>query len=219
MPNRVSSTADLKTRVGKIIHALDRAYPDARCTLDFNTPFELLVATILAAQCTDERVNMVTPDLFRKYPAPETYAQTDSAELEEDIRSTGFFRNKAKSIKSCARAIVEGHKGEVPRTIEELTALPGVGRKTANVVLGNAYDTPAIVVDTHVRRLAHRIGLTENTNPDKIEADLMPIVPREWWTQFSHMLVFHGRTVCSARKPRCTECVITELCDYPDKTS
>jgi len=218
MTKRSSDESQQKLRVAEIIRKLERVYPDAQCTLDFRSPFELLVATILAAQCTDERVNVVTPDLFRKYPSPAAFAQADLDELQDDIRSTGFFRNKAKHIKACARTIAEDYGGEVPRTMDGLTGLAGVGRKTANVILGNAYDMPGIAVDTHVRRLAQRIGLTRNTNPDKIELDLMPIVPRDKWTQFSHMLVFHGRSVCLARKPNCPECVISASCDFPDKT-
>jgi len=217
MGKRKPGKDKLKTRVSEIIRALDQEYPDAHCTLDYESPFQLLVATILAAQCTDERVNMVTPELFRKYPSPTSFAEADPDELQQDIRSTGFFRNKTKSIKACARAIVEDHSGEVPRTMEQLTALAGVGRKTANVILGNAYGIPGIVVDTHVRRLAQRIGLSGNSDPDKIEADLMLLVPEQWWTQFSHLLVFHGRTVCLARKPRCPECTINRLCDYTEK--
>jgi len=216
MPKRSSVENRQKQRVAEIIRKLESVYPDARCTLDFRSPFELLVATILAAQCTDERVNIVTPELFRKYPSPAAFAQADLDELQNDIRSTGFFRNKAKHIKASARTIEEDYGGEVPRTMNELTGLAGVGRKTANVILGNVYDTPGLVIDTHVRRLAQRIGLTRNTNPDKIEQDLMPIVPHKRWTQFSHMLVFHGRSVCLARKPNCPECVIRASCDFPE---
>ncbi len=219
MSKQDTAESQQKRRVEKIIRKLGSVYPNAHCTLDFTSPFELLVATILAAQCTDKRVNIVTPELFRKYPSPAAFANAEIDELQDNIRSTGFFRNKAKNIKACARTIEENYGGEVPRTMDELTGLAGVGRKTANVILGNAYDTSGIVVDTHVRRLAQRIGLTRNTNPDKIERDLMPIVPRKHWTQFSHLLVFHGREVCFARKPNCPECVIRALCDFPDKTS
>lgn len=219
MPKRKAAESQQKRRVEKIIRKLESLYPNAHCTLDFTSPFELLVATILAAQCTDKRVNVVTPELFRKYPSSAAFADADVNELQDDIRSTGFFRNKAKSIKACARAIEKDYGGEVPCKMDELTGLAGVGRKTANVILGNAYDTPGIVVDTHVRRLAQRIGFSLNTNPDKIERDLMPIVPRKDWTQFSHLLVFHGRAVCVARKPNCPECVIGALCDFTDKTS
>jgi endonuclease-3 len=214
-----AETAAIKARVKKIIKALTGAYPDAHCTLNHKSPFELLVATVLAAQCTDKRVNMVTPALFEKYPGPKAFAEADIDELEDAIRSTGFFRNKAKSIKACAVTLVEQHGSKVPDTMEELTALAGVGRKTANVILGNAFDTPGMVVDTHVRRLSQRIGLTTNTDPDKIELDLMPTVPRKSWTLFSHMLVFHGRNVCIARAPRCPDCVISKWCDYPNKST
>lgn len=218
MSKRATNDDDVKTRVNKIIKDLDGRYPDAHCTLDHKSAFQLLVATILAAQCTDERVNIVTPDLWKRYPSVKSFAEAEIKDLEEAIRSTGFFRNKAKNIKACATALVEQHGGKVPNTMEELTELAGVGRKTANVILGNCFDIPGMVVDTHVRRLSQRIGLTINKDPDKIERDLMPVVPRKWWTQFSHMLVFHGRTVCIARKPRCPECVISKWCDYTDKT-
>jgi endonuclease-3 len=190
----------------RVLALLERHYPDARCSLDFTTPLELLVATILSAQCTDERVNKVTPALFAKYRTAAAYAAAAPAALEEEIRSTGFYHNKAKSIRGAAAAIVERHGGEVPRTLEELTALPGVGRKTANVILGNAFGIPGVVVDTHVGRVAARLGLTRATDPVKAEFDLMALVPRELWTVFSHRMIAHGRAVCRAPQPRCADC-------------
>ena len=202
-----------KAPVGETIARLKSAYPDARTALDWSNPLELLVATILSAQTTDVRVNAVTPDLFSKYPAAADYAGADPAELEEDIRPTGFFRNKAKSLQGMAHALVEDHGGEVPRTMEELVALPGVGRKTANVVLGNAFAIDeGVVVDTHVRRLSNRLGFTAHNDPEKIERDLMQTVPKEDWTVFSHLLILHGRSVCKARKPACGDCVVNDLC-------
>ena len=202
-----------KARVQKIIERLRQVYPDAKCALNFSNPLELLVATILSAQCTDERVNQVTAELFQKYRSAEDYARVNLTELEEDIRSTGFFRNKARSLKALGQTLVTEHGGKVPETMEELVKLPGVGRKTANVVLGNAYcKNEGIVVDTHVKRLASRLGLSDNGNPDKIEQDLMQLVPREQWTLFGHLLIWHGRYVCHARKPKCGECVIQDLC-------
>ena len=195
------------------IARLKSAYPDARTALDWSNPLELLVATILSAQTTDVRVNAVTPDLFAKYPSAADYAGADPAELEEDIRPTGFFRNKAKSLRGMARALVEDHGGEVPRTMEELVALPGVGRKTANVVLGNAFSIDeGVVVDTHVRRLSNRLGFTSHNEPEKIEKDLMETIPKEDWTVFSHLLILHGRSVCKARKPACGDCTVNDLC-------
>ncbi len=202
-----------KERTERIIAALRNAYPDAHCELDHTNPLELLIATILSAQCTDKRVNMVTAKLFQKYRSARDYAQADTAELERDIQSTGFFRNKTKSIKACCRAILEKHGGQVPDTMGELTHLDGVGRKTANVVLGNAFGTNAgIVVDTHVGRLAVRLGLTRQTDPAKIEADLMELVPQELWTLFSHLLIWHGRRRCFARNPDCPNCEVRGLC-------
>ena len=202
-----------KQPVLEIISRLKEAYPDARTALDWTNPLELLVATVLSAQTTDVRVNAVTPDLFAKYPTAADYAGADPAELEEDIRPTGFFRNKAKSLRGMTQALVEDHGGEVPRTMQELVALPGVGRKTANVVLGNAFAIDeGVVVDTHVRRLSNRLGLTSHDDPEKIERDLMQTVPREDWTVFSHLLILHGRGVCKARKPDCENCVVNDLC-------
>lgn len=204
-------------RARKILALLDRHYPDARCSLDFSTPLELLVATILSAQCTDERVNLVTRGLYARYRTAADYAAADPAELEREIRSTGFFRNKAASIIAAAGRIAARHGGEVPRTMEELTALPGVGRKTANVVLGNAFSVPGLVVDTHVGRIAARLGFTGATDPVKIEFDLMPLVPRERWVAFSHQLIAHGRALCRARQPRCGECFLdASLCPGRD---
>jgi len=199
--------------VEETIARLKSAYPDARTALDWSTPLELLVATILSAQTTDVRVNSVTPNLFAKYPTAAAYAGADPAELEDDIRPTGFFRNKAKSLQGMARALVEEHGGEVPRTMEELVALPGVGRKTANVVLGNAFSIDeGVVVDTHVRRLSNRLGFTSHKVPEKIEKDLVETVPKGDWTVFSHLLILHGRSVCKARKPACGDCVVNDLC-------
>jgi endonuclease-3 len=200
-------------RAGRVLAALDRHYRRARCTLDFSSPLELLVATVLSAQCTDERVNKVTPALFAKYRTAADYAAADLETLMGEIRSTGFFRNKARSIQGAARALVERHGGAVPRTIEELTALPGVGRKTANVILGNAFGVPGVVVDTHVARVAGRLGLTASTDPVRIEFDLMKIVPRQRWVRFSHQLIAHGRAVCRAPRPLCASCFFDEtLC-------
>jgi endonuclease-3 len=199
-------------RVRAVIEQLRELYPEAKCALDFRTPLELLVATILSAQCTDERVNKVTPALFAAYPDAAAFAAADPAALEKAIHSTGFFRNKAKSIREASADIVAKHGGQVPRTLEALTALRGVGRKTANVVLGNAYGVPGVVVDTHVTRLSHRLGLTNETDPVKIEFALMPLVPRELWTLFSHWLILHGRAVCNARKPLCSQCPLAPHC-------
>jgi endonuclease-3 len=200
-------------RTKKIIAGLHAAYPDAHCELNYTNPLELLIATILSAQCTDKRVNIVTKDLFRRYRSATDYAKADLAELENEIKTTGFFRNKAKNIQACCRELVEKHKGEVPRTMEELTALGGVGRKTANVVLGNAFNiNVGVVVDTHVARLSHRLGLTRETTPEKIEEDLQKLVLREQWCLFSHLLIWHGRRRCLARLPDCPRCEVKDLC-------
>jgi endonuclease-3 len=200
-------------RVKKIIAGLQHAYPDAHCELNFTNPLELLVATILSAQCTDKRVNIVTEQLFKRYRSAKDYASASLPELEEQIKSTGFFRNKAKSIKTCTQALVEKHKGEVPRTMEDLVELGGVGRKTANVVLGNAFNiNKGVVVDTHVARLSFRLGLTKETTPEKIELALMALVPQEQWALFSHWLIWHGRRRCYARSPDCPHCEIRALC-------
>jgi len=207
----------VKARAKDVNQRLAERYPDARCSLDFTNAFELLIATILAAQSTDVRINIVTKSLFRKYPNPQAFAGASQVEMETDVKQTGFFRNKAKAVIACSKAIVERHGGQVPGTIEELTALPGVGRKTANVVLGNAMNTQAgIIVDTHVTRLSGRLGLTQNVDPEKIEQDLMPLVPRAEWTSFANRLIYHGRHVCVARKPLCPECFLNDICPSAD---
>jgi endonuclease III len=195
------------------IRRLEQTYPEAKCSLDYRNPYELLVATILSAQCTDVRVNMVTPDLFARFPDAATLADAEQEDLENRIKSTGFFRNKSKSLLGMARAVVDKHRGEIPRTMDELTHLPGVGRKTANVVLGNAFGlNEGVVVDTHVTRVAFRLGLTRETDAVKIEQDLVKIVPREKWTLFSHLLIFHGRSICVARRPLCERCPLWDIC-------
>ena len=202
-----------KERVSEILARLKRMYPKAKCSLDFTNPFELLVATILSAQSTDARVNIVTKSLFRKYPTPAAFAAASQVEMEKDVKQTGFFRNKAKAVIACSKAIVERHGGEVPATMEELTELPGVGRKTANVVLSNAFQKPVgIVVDTHVARVSARLGLTASSDAVKIEEDLMQLIPKKEWTSYSHRIIYHGREICVARKPRCSECALNELC-------
>jgi endonuclease-3 len=201
-------------KIGPILELLDRHYPDAHVTLDFTNPLEMLVATILSAQCTDKKVNEVTAVLFKKYHSARDFAEVPLEELEADIRPTGFFHNKAKSIKNCCAELIQRHKGQVPQTLEELTALPGIGRKTANVVLGSAFGLPGIVVDTHVGRIVQRLGLTKEKDPVKIEFALMPLIPREKWILFSHQLIDHGRSLCPARAPRCGECPLREACDY-----
>jgi endonuclease-3 len=206
-------TAGLKGRVKKVIRLLKRAYPEARCSLNHSNAFELLIATILSAQCTDQRVNIVTADLFRKYRQPADYLKVSEKELQKDIRTTGFFRNKTKSIRGTARALIEQYHGQVPQSMDELLELPGVARKTANVVLGNAFGIKAgVVVDTHVTRLSHRLGLTEQKTAEKIELELIEIVPRKEWVIFPHLLIHHGRQTCKARSPLCAECVIEKLC-------
>jgi len=200
-------------RTRKIISGLKRAYPDAHCELNYSNPLELLIATILSAQCTDKRVNIVTADLFKKYRTAKDYADARPEILEQEIKTTGFFRNKTKSIKTCCQALVEHHLGEVPRTMDELITLGGVGRKTANVVLGNAFNiNTGIVVDTHVARLSQRLGLTKERAPEKIEQDLTQLVPQKEWTLFSHLLIWHGRRRCFARNPDCPHCEIRQLC-------
>ena len=200
-------------RAGAILERLKAAHPDAHCELVHRDAFELLCATILSAQCTDARVNLVTPVLFARYPDAQAMAVADQSDVEAIIRSTGFFRNKAKSLIGMAQAVVADHGGRVPRTMDELRVLPGVGRKTANVILGNAYDiNDGITVDTHVGRLSRLLGLSEHEDPEKVEQDLMPLVPRDDWTLVSHLLIFHGRRVCIARRPRCAECVLADLC-------
>lgn len=197
----------------EVIKRLQDHYPDAHCALNHNNAFELLIATILSAQCTDERVNIVTADLFRKYRSPQELALAVQEELEEDVRSTGFFRNKAKNIKGAATKIVEEFDGEVPENMDQLLSLPGVARKTANVVLGNAFGIASgVVVDTHVKRLSYRLGLTTQKTPEKVEKDLQKLVPEEHWVMFSHWLIYHGRQVCKARKPNCEECGFADIC-------
>ena len=207
-----------KTRARDILKRLDRAYPDAKCALDFKTPLELLVATILAAQCTDERVNQVTPALFRKYPTAAAYARANPATLETEIKSTGFFRSKARSILGMAQALVERHGGQVPRTRDALVDLPGVGLKTANVVLGNAFSEPAIAVDTHVFRIAQRLAFARSDDPDRIHDQLAEVLPKARWTHACHLMQAHGRRICTARKPDCPVCPIRAQCPWPDKT-
>ena len=207
------SKSQLKERTEKIIKLLKRAHPDAKCALHHSNAFELLIATILSAQCTDERVNKVTADLFRKYRKPEDYLKVPATELQEDIRTTGFFRNKTKSIQGACKILVEEFDDEVPQSMEELLKLPGVARKTANVVLGVAYGkAEGVVVDTHVSRLSHRLKLTRHKDAVKIERELMEIVPRKNWIEFAHLLIFHGRRICKARRPLCEQCVVEELC-------
>jgi endonuclease-3 len=196
----------------RLLRALARLYPDAHCALHHETPLQLLVATILSAQCTDARVNLITPALFTRYPDAHTFAEANPRELESYVRSTGFFRNKARNIIRCCQELVRRHGGRVPATMEELVPLPGVGRKTANVILGDAFATPGITVDTHVGRLSRRLGLTAHANPVKVERDLMEVVPRKQWTVFCHRLIFHGRQVCHARKPECAGCALAKLC-------
>jgi endonuclease-3 len=210
---RKETLEELKKRGTLIIRTLKRAYPDAKCSLNHTSAFELLVATILSAQCTDDRVNIVTADLFRKYRKPEDYLKVSPRELEKDIQSTGFFRNKTKSIQGASKMLVEEYGGRVPKTMEELLELPGVARKTANVVLGNAFDIKAgVVVDTHVTRLSHRLDLSQEKDPTKIERDLIEIVPKKDWVIFPHLLIAHGRKFCKARNPICEECPIEKYC-------
>lgn len=206
-------TADLKQRTAGIIRLLKIEYPDAHCALNFSNAFELLIATILSAQCTDERVNIVTSSLFRKYRKPADYLKVEAEELEKDIRPTGFFRNKAKSIRGASERIINEFNGEIPQTMDELLTLDGVARKTANVVLGNAFNIASgVVVDTHVARVSQRLALTANTIPPKIERDLSEIVPQSDWILFPHLLIWHGRKICRARRPKCDECVLEPLC-------
>lgn len=208
---RADSSA--KNRVRRIIQVLTQAYPEAKCALLFTNPLELLVATILSAQCTDERVNQVTRSLFAKYRSAADYLKVPLAELEQDIRPTGFYRNKARTLQACCQQLVQQHGGQVPKDMDALVQLPGVGRKTANVVLGTAYGIPSgIVVDTHVSRIARRLGLTQQTQAEKIEQDLLALVPQEEWINFGHRLIHHGRQICTARKPKCPQCPLAEVC-------
>jgi endonuclease-3 len=209
----VKENDDRRASVMKIIELLEKEYPDAKTALKYSNPLELLVATMLSAQCTDKRVNAVTKSLFKKYKTAIDYADADLGELEEDVRPTGFYRNKAKNIKNSSRLLVEKFNSQVPETMEELLELPGVARKTANIVLSNAYGViEGVAVDTHVRRLSKRLGLTDNKNPDKIERDLMEIVPKAHWKRITDLLIFHGRNICVARKPKCSSCVLNRLC-------
>ena len=201
-------------KIGPILQLLDQHYPDAHCTLDFSNPLELLVATVLSAQCTDIRVNKETPAIFNKYPTAAAYAAAPLAELEAAFHPTGFFRQKSKSVQGICRALVENYDGQVPASLEALVKLPGIGRKTANVILGNAFNIPGITVDTHLGRVSQRLGLTSNQDPVKIEFDLMPLVPPARWTKFSHQMIWHGRQICTARKPQCPVCPILPYCDY-----
>lgn len=212
-PHPHGGTADVNLRAGQVVRALKKEYPEVHCALVHHSPFELLVATILSAQCTDARVNIVTPDLFKKYPDPAAFAAAPLPAIEKAIQSTGFYRNKAKSIKAASTAIVDEHGGKVPDTLHELVGLAGVGRKTANVVLGVAFGkATGVVVDTHVGRLSRRLGLTANDDPVRVEADLMAIVPKKEWIDFSHRLIAHGRQICIARKPKCEQCVMNSFC-------
>ncbi|HLW68124.1 MAG TPA: endonuclease III [Gemmataceae bacterium] len=208
----MSTKQALKARADQVRAALARLYPDAHCALKHGDPLQLLVATILSAQCTDVRVNLVTPALFTRFPNAEAFARANITQLEKMIQSTGFFRNKAKNIKECCKKIVSEHGGRVPGTLEELVKLPGIGRKTANVVLGDGFGVPGITVDTHVLRLSRRLGLTKHTMPEKVERDLMELIPQAEWTMFSHRLIFHGRQVCFARKPNCDGCLMNTFC-------
>ena len=208
------SIEQLRERTRKIIEILKSEYPGATCTLDFGTCHQLLVAAILAAQCTDERVNLTTPALFEKYPTVQAFADADQMELQEMVKPTGFFRNKTKAIIESARQIVSDHGGQVPEAMDELLKLSGVGRKTANLIIGVCYGKPAVIVDTHVKRVSGRLGLTTNTNPDKIEEDLRKIIPEEDWTVYNHLIVAHGRAVCKAPTPLCEVCKLLSLCPY-----
>lgn len=212
------TVATRRARARKILRALERTYPDAKIALNFTSPFQLLVATILSAQCTDERVNMVTPGLFGRYPTARHLAGADPGRLEDEIRSTGFFRAKARALLGMARAVLERHGGEVPRSREALTALPGVGLKTANVVIGNAFGGNALAVDTHVFRVSQRLGLARSADPDEIHEQLVAVLPRERLTQATHLLIVHGRRTCTARKPACPVCPVRTLCPWSDKT-
>jgi len=204
---------DLREKAEVVRRLLDAAYPDAQCTLAHNGPFQLMIATILSAQCTDERVNAITPDLFRRFPDPESFARAEIHEIEDAIRSAGLYRSKAKNIQGACRLLVERHGGQVPRTLQELIHLPGIGRKTANVILGNAFGVPGLAVDTHVARVSGRLGLTSHQDPVRIERDLTAIFPPESWVRLSHQLIRHGRVLCHARRPQCTPCPLKDLCD------
>jgi endonuclease III len=213
------TAAERKQRIGKILEGLDKLYPNATCALNHSSPWELLVATILSAQCTDVRVNQVTPGLFRKYPTMTDFANVSQEELANDIRSTGFFNNKARSVIGAAKKILSDFNGKVPQNIDDLLTVPGAARKTSNVVLGTAFGIPSgVVVDTHVHRVSRRLDLTKQDDPVKIEQDLMKIIPKERWILFSHQIIHHGRSLCIARKPRCSECLLDPICYAKDKT-
>ena len=214
----MTKTTEVAKKVKKIIPLLKKMHPQARCELDHKNPLELLVATILSAQCKDKRVNQVTPYLFKKYPTAKAYAESIPGELEDEIKSTGFFRNKAKMIRESTRELVTRFVGEVPDRLEDLVAMPGIGRKTANVILGTSFGVPGIVVDTHMLRVSERLGLTKNTDAEKVEFELMEMVPKKDWIDFSHLIVFHGRYICNARKPLCDQCSLTPYCDYFQKS-
>ena len=216
MPKFKLTQAANRERAKKVYKALRSEYPDAKCSLDHRTPLELMISTILSAQCTDARVNMVTPALFKRFKKPQDYVDAPLDEIKKHIQSCGFYHNKAKNIAGACRAIITEHGGEVPRTLDELVKLPGVGRKTANVILGTAYDTPGVVVDTHCGRISRRLGFTKNTDPVKVEHDLMKIWERENWSLFSHLMVYHGRATCDSRAPRCSECAVCDLCPFPE---
>lgn len=207
-------TTDITAKIRAILKLLAAHYPEAKCTLGFANPLELLVATVLSAQCTDERVNLVTPEVFRKYRTAADYAGAPLSDLEEAFHSTGFFRQKAKSIQQLCQTLVDKFDGHIPPSLDELVKLPGIGRKTANVILGNAFGIPGIVVDTHVGRVSQRLGLTTNKDPVKIEFDLMALVPQAQWTHFSHQLISHGRQICTAKKPKCPDCFLLPRCDF-----
>lgn len=212
---KIRTSKKIKEKANLIIAALNREYgTQGRCFLNYETPWQLLIATILSAQCTDDRVNLVTKDLFNKYRSVKDFANASQEELEKDIHSTGFYRNKAKNIIECARSLDVDYGGEVPRELEELIGLAGVGRKTANVIRGNIYNEPSIVVDTHVKRVSYRLGLTEEEDPVKIEFDLMKVLPKEQWILFNIQIITHGRSICTARNPRCQECFLRDNCKY-----
>lgn len=205
-----------RERALEVFHRLHKEYPDAKCSLDYRNPLELMVATILSAQCTDERVNVVTKDLFKEFKKAEDYVNKPREQLEKAIQSCGFYRQKAKSIATACDMLVKEHGGKVPQDLDALTRLPGVGRKTANVILGNAYGVPGITVDTHCGRLSRRLGFTKHTDPVKVEMDLQKVWPQEHWTLYSHLMIYHGRAICQSRKPRCSLCVVRDLCPFPD---
>jgi len=213
----MNSLEERRNRVEKIYEILIKEFPDARVLLDYETPYQLLIATILAAQCTDERVNEVTEVLFSRFPTPEKMAEASLNEIEEIIKPTGFYRNKAKSVKNVSETLVKKYSGNVPQSIDELTSLPGIGRKTANVVLGNCFSQPVIIVDTHVRRVSQRLGLVTTSDPEKIEFELQELIPKENWTKFTYALNFLGRYVCKAKKPECKSCRVNDLCPYENK--